>query len=164
MLGMGTGLGVFGIVGQNGGFRAVLAITLGIVAGRLVREGLDRRLDSRLNRLRSAGGSFVVAPGGIELPTGATIARRDLRRLVLRNAARPNRGSYGVMLPEPRRGARKSAPEAPHSRELDPARVAEVSYQLCAEHGARCTTLAGGMTETTATELMQDARRILNLV
>jgi hypothetical protein len=126
--------------------RAVPAVVGASIAAGLV-YGLARRyLTSVLDRLRYPGGTFIVSPNGIELPTGTTIPRDRLERLTVRNGV-PAPGGSGLAIPR---------------NPVQRATAERVSHMLCAEHGGRSTTLAGGMTATTASALLQDAGRVLN--
>jgi len=112
-----------------------LAVAVGL--GGWLHRWTARRLEARLDRLRSPGGTFVASPFGIET-SGARIERERLDRLIVRNALARVPGARGG-------GGRATA----------------VSYVLCAESGDRSAVMAGGMTETTALGLLADVSRIL---
>lgn len=138
---------VLAAVLQAEGVSRALPAMMGASLAAIASYALARRyLAGVLDRLRSPGGTFIVSPLGIELPTGSTIPRDALQRLTVRN---------GVPAP---RGSALAIPRNPVQR----ATAERVSHMLCAEHGGRSTTLAGGMTATTASALLEDAGRVLN--
>jgi hypothetical protein len=114
----------------------------------------------RVDRVRSPGGTFVISPSTIEVSSGALITREQLHRLVVRNgvpnAAEPTIVTAGCVY--------SGMPaDAQNDRIASRGKAARVSYMLCAEAGARSTTLAGGMTKVTAHGLLTDVSRILSL-
>ncbi len=164
LLGGMAGLIVFVLVlGDGGLLRTVLASLGAIFIGLLVSTTINRHLAHRVARHRSPGGTFIASPTGLELPTGSVIPQGQLHRLILRNGipdadfalaydptALAWQGMWLLPEPDPATAAQRG-------------NAASVSYLLCAEHGGGSTTLAGGMTETTAFRLLRDAGRILQL-
>jgi len=112
----------------------------------------------RADRARSPGGTFVVSASSIEASSGPNITRDQLRRLVVCNGvpkvAEPTVVNPGTVYSGMQTGAQNGRAR--------PAKAA-VSYMLRAEHGGGSSTLAGGMTATTAHGLLTDVSRILSL-
>jgi len=135
----------------------VAAAVLGAI---WIYRATNRWFASKVDRVRSPGGTFVISPGGIEGSSGPAISRDQLHRLIVRNGV-PEVGEAMVV----NTGSVYSgmAAGAQNDRMANRAKAAHVSYMLCAEAGGRSTTLAGGMTEVTAHGLLTDVSRILGL-
>lgn len=143
-----------------GTFGLLIRVAIMAFGGRAIYQFTNRWFASRVDKVRSPGGTFVVAPTHIETVSAGSITREQLHRLIVRNGvpdvAEPivvNTGSvYSGM-----------AAGAQNDRMANRAKAATVAYMLCAEHGGRSVTLAGGMTEVTAHGLLTDVSRILSL-
>lgn len=138
----------------------VIRCALMIAGGWTVYRLTQRWFASRVDKIRCPGGTFVVSPARIETPDGACITREQLHRLIVRNGvpdvAKPivvNTGSVYSGMASP----------AQNDRMANRAKAATVAFMLCAEHGGRLVTLAGGMNEVTAHGLLTDVSRILSL-
>ena len=126
-----------------------------------LRKWVNKWFASRVDKIRSPGGNFVVSPAGIEAFDGSTITRDQLHRLIIRNGV-PNiqGGAVAVNTGTVYSGMQAGAA---NDRAVNRARAMAVAYMVCAEHGGRSTTLAGGMTEVTAPGLLTDVSRILGI-
>ncbi len=141
-----------------GFFGLVIRLAIMGFGARFIYRGTNRWFASKVDKVRSPGGTFVVSPEGIEGADGSKIPRASLHRLILRNgipdiqeATIANTGTvYSGM-----------AAGAQNDRMANRHKAGLVSWMLCAEAGGRSTTLAGGMTEVTAHGLMTEASRAL---
>lgn len=141
-------------------FLVLIRFVIGIGGAWFVRKWVNQWFASRVDKIRSPGGTFVVSPTGIEAP-GGTIAVGQLHRLIVRNGVPDIQGGAVAV----NTGTMYSAMQAgaANDRAVNRTRAAMVSYMLCAESGGRSTTLAGGMTEVTAHGLLTDVSRLLGL-
>ncbi len=141
-------------------FLVLLRFIIGVGGAWYVRKGVNKWFASRVDKLRSPGGSFVVSPSTIET-NGSTVTREQLHRLIVRNGVPDFLGGAVAV----KTGTMLSAMEAgaANDRAVNRAKAILVSYMLCAESGGRSYTLAGGMNEVTAHGLMTDVSRILGL-
>ncbi len=146
---------------------SLVTFALGAVAAfftfRFVKGFLQGRFTGQVDRHRSPGGTFVVTPAGLELSTGQQIARDAIHRLLLRNGIPQSPSANVAIVVDSRSISQGIGADAAVAREVNRAKAASVSYMLCVEHGGRSTTLAGGMTETTAYGLLQDVSRVLGV-
>lgn len=153
----------FVLLGRGSFVTFLLASVAAFFTFRFVKTFLQGRFNRGVDRHRSPGGSFVATPDGLELGAGERIAKAAIHRLILRNGI-PQSPQAGVtMVVDARSVSQGIAADAAVAREVNRAKAASVSYLLCVEHGGRSTTLAGGMTETTAYGLLQDVSRVLGM-
>lgn len=148
-------------------------IVLGAAIAFYVLKSEPRKIKSK----RSPGGSFFTGPTGIRLSDGTEIPNARIHRLVLRNPYLGDQiivahgfGVGGTAGAPGAAGAVGSATAAAGVALMAGAfaagqalrrKQASVSYKLDVEHGGVATTLAGGMSETTANGLMQDVAKSL---
>ena len=152
---------VIGSMGpREGSIGLILRLGIAGYGGFMVHRWTNRWFAGKVDKVRSPGGTFVVSPTTIETGGGTTITRDQLHRLIVRNSI-PSAAEAAVV----NTGTVYSGMQAgaQNDRMANRAKAANVSYMLCAEHGGRSATLAGGMTEVTAYGLMTDASRILRL-
>lgn len=153
----------FVLLGRGNAFTFVLASVAAVLTFRFVKGFMQGRFDRSVDKQRSPGGAFVAGPGGLEPGLGPKIDRGAIHRLLLRNGI-PQPTSAGVtMVVDSTSVSQGIAADAQIAREANRAKAASVSYMLCVESGGRSTTLAGGMTETTAYGLLQDVQRTLGI-
>lgn len=153
----------FVLLGRGSVLTFLLASVAAFFTFRVVKRFLQGRFDRNVDRHRSPGGSFVAEPAGLELPTGQRIERDAIHRLLLRNGIPQSPSSNIGLVVDARSVSQGIAADAAVAREQNRAKAASVSYMLCVEHGGRSTTLAGGMSETTAYGLLQDVTRVLGI-
>lgn len=142
-------------------FLMFLRFVIAVAGFWFVRKWVNKWFASRVDKIRSPGGSFVASPAGLEVSGGATIGREQLHRLIVRNGVPDIQGGAvavdtGTMYSSMQAGAA-------NDRAVNRARAMMVSYMLCAESGGRSTTLAGGMNEVTANGLLVDVSRVMGL-
>jgi hypothetical protein len=144
---------------DSSGFEWILRWAIAIGGGWQLFRFINGWFARNVDKIRSPGGSFVVSPQGLEMAGGAVITREQLHRLILRNGV-PEIGDVVVV----DTGSVYSGMQAGAARDrmANRARAGAVSYMLCAEHGGRSVTLAGGMTEVTAHGLLTDVNRVMN--
>jgi hypothetical protein len=151
---------VLGTTGrETPGFMVFLRFVLAVGGAWFLRKWVNKWFASRVDKIRSPGGRFVVSPTGIEAPDGTTVSKEQLHRLIVRNGVPDIQGGAVAV----NTGTFYSGMQAgaANDRAVNRARAMAVSYMLCAEHGGRSTTLAGGMSEVTANGLCTDVSRIL---
>lgn len=124
-----------------------------------LRKWINRWFASRIDKVRSPGGNFVVSSTAIEASDGTTITAEQLHRLIVRNGIPDIQGGAVAV----NTGTFYSGMQAgaANDRAVNRARALAVSYMVCAEHGGRSTTLAGGMSEVTANGLLTDVSRAM---
>ncbi len=155
------GLVVLGTMSRNeGSLGLILRLGVAVYGGWWVHKLTNGWFASKIDKIRSPGGSYVVSPASIE-SNGTTIARDQLHRLIVRNGVPDIQESTVVV----NTGSVYSGMQAgaQNDRMANRAKASRVAYMLCAEAGGRSTTLAGGMTEVTAHGLLTDTSRILGL-
>jgi len=142
-------------------FMVFLRFVIAIGGAWFVRQWVNKWFAGRVDKFRAPGGTFVASPSGLEVPSGSTITREQLHRLIVRNGIPDIQGGAVAV----NTGTMYSAMQAGAANDgaVNRARALAVSYMLCAEAGGHSTTLAGGMTEVTAHGLMTDVSRILGL-
>jgi hypothetical protein len=151
---------VLGTTGrETSGFMMFLRLVFAVGGAWFLRKWVNKWFASRVDKIRSPGGQFVVSPAGIEAPDGTTVSKEQLHRLIVRNGVPDIQGGAVAV----NTGTFYSGMQAgaANDRAVNRARALAVSYMLCAEHGGRSTTLAGGMSEVTANGLFTDVSRIL---
>ncbi len=138
-----------------------LRFVVAAVGGWFVRKWVNKWFASRVDKIRAPGGNFVVSAAGIEASDGTTITSDQLHRLIVRNGVPDIQGGAVAV----NTGGFYSGMQAgaANDRAVNRARALAVSYMVCAEHGGRSTTLAGGMTEVTANGLLTDVSRVMGL-
>ena len=157
-------LALLGVVRPGAGF-LVWGLRAAVIASGAcgTQVLMNQWRQSRTNRRRSPGGTFVVSASSIEAESGAVLPREQVRRLIVRNAF-SNRIEPTVVDMETVHAAGETAPRNSHNHRARPrTRVSIISYMLCAEGGGFYMTLGGGMTEATAHGLLIDVSRILSL-
>jgi hypothetical protein len=156
------GLVVLGTMSRNEGIIGlIIRLAIAIFGGIKIHGWTNAWFASKVDKIRSPGGTFVASPSGVEVSGGPTIPRDQIHRLIIRNGV-PNVGEASVVV---NTGSVYSgmAAGAANDRAANRAKAAHISYMVCAEHGGRSTTLGGGMTEVTAYGLLTDASKILGL-
>jgi hypothetical protein len=138
-------------------FTFLLRVAVAVFGAIWIHRAVNRWFASKVDKVRAPGGSFVVSPTGIE-SNGTAIGREQLHRLILRNGVPDVSEEVVVNTGTVYSGM---AAGAANDRAANRAKAARVSYMLCAEHGGRSTTLAGGMTEVTASGLLTDVSKTL---
>ena len=153
----------FVLLGRGSFFTFLLASVAAFFTFRFVKSFLQGRFNSTVDKHRSPGGTFVATTSGLELAAGERIAKDAIHRLILRNGIPQSPQANVTLMVDSSSVSQGIAADAAVAREANRAKAASVSYMLCVEHGGRSTTLAGGMTETTAYGLLQDVSRILGV-
>lgn len=153
----------FTLLGRGNAFTFVLASVAAVFTFRFVKSFVQGRFDQSVNKHRSPGGAFVAGPAGIEPGLGSKIERDAIHRLLLRNGIPQSPSANVTVVVDSTSVSQGIAADAQIAREANRAKAASVSYLLCVESGGRSTTLAGGMTETTAYGLLQDVQRTLGI-
>jgi hypothetical protein len=152
---------VIGSMGpREGAIGWILRVGIAGCGGYATHKLTNHWLATTVDKLRSPGGTFVVSAESIEAGAGTIITRDRLRRLIVRNGipnvVEPTVVSVGSIYSGAQAGSR-------NGRVPQRAKVAVISFMLCAESGDTCATLGGGMTEGTALGLLTDVSRILSL-
>lgn len=144
-----------------GAFGLLIRVAIAVFGARWLYRATNGWFASRVDKVRSPGGAFVVSSSSIEPADGAPIRRDHLHRLIVRNGIPDVEGGAVVV----DTGSVYSGMQAgaANDRAANRAKAKLVSYMLCAEAGGRSTTLAGGMTEVTAHGLLIDVSRVLGL-
>jgi hypothetical protein len=111
------------------------------------------------------GASQLVAPGAIALGCGWWVHRASKRWLSARSASTRSRGGTFVVSAA---GIEASGGQIARDqlrglavRNADGAKPGDASYLLCADTSVGTTTLAGGMSRSTAQGLLADVSRIV---
>lgn len=137
--------------------------------------GLRKWHRSKDKKMRCPGGDFIASPSGIE-SSGQVIAAGSIHRLVLRNGfsdvvipmsgggiVAGGTGAMGVGMAAGAAVGTAVANLVAINAQSQLKKNIAIGYKLDVEHGGNATTLAGGMTETTAYGLMQDVGKVLGL-
>jgi hypothetical protein len=138
----------------------ISAVVAAVAAFKLISMGLNQTFASKVNKMRSPGGIFIVSRDRIEASNGEIISADRLHRLILRNGVPDVNEAMFVGTSYVANNLRNYQVASAAAKR---AAAEKISYMLCAEHAGKSTCLAGGMTETTAYGLMRDVSSIMGL-
>jgi hypothetical protein len=151
------------LVAIPGVLLVLIALSMGIVWGVLaagfVYGAMYLLTHSKQSTLYRTPARFSVSPNGIQVG-GNTIPRDSIHRIIVRNHVRSAAGDVMVVADgHPNSGQQNMVA----GMNWAVSKLGPISYRVDAESRGVATTLAGGLTESTAFAIMSDVSKTLGM-
>lgn len=155
-------------------YMALIFASFGYAAYKLFIISKNWMMNAEMKK-RGKSGSFEINSSSIKMEDGTIVQRERIHRIILRNSISAaeipyasgvvigGTGMVGAGMAVGGAIGNAMAAAAVASANAQRRRQAEIGYRLDVEHNGVATTLAGGMSETTAFGLMTDVGNALGM-
>jgi hypothetical protein len=134
----------------------------GVVACAFVYGAMYVLMHSKQATLYRTPSTFTVSPTGVNVD-GASIPKESIHRVIVRNHVLKSAEGLVVVVPAPGQPGHASQQNVMAGMNWAMSKLGPISYRVDAEARGVPTTLAGGLTEPTASAIMADVSKILEL-